>query len=178
MNLRKGRLWIEFGHVSEHASHTEAKATRSVQEDAVNDLFPRFQFIELLPAMAVTLHLRIRWLRLPPYPASHSRWTGRIQRSPQMPDNFSRVLSRCSSITSIQWKSGFAGARAVRTIPIRSLGTAQQYSRVAPGRFRGSGSRTNTVVRPLNNMRLANALKLKSYDFHFSFGKGAMVPSN
>jgi enterochelin esterase family protein len=29
---------------------------------------------------------------------------------------------------------------------------------------------------PLANVRLANALKLKDYDFHFSFGKGTHNP--
>jgi enterochelin esterase family protein len=31
---------------------------------------------------------------------------------------------------------------------------------------------------PLANLRMANALKLKNYDFHFSFGKGTHNPAH
>ena len=49
--------------------------------------------------------------------------------------------------------------------------TEAKYSGVVAGRFGDLELRYGSW--PLANIRMANALKQKSYDFHFSFGKGS-----
>jgi len=90
----------------------------------------------------------------------------------QEPDQFSRVISWIGSFTSIQWKEdphvpdgGQDYAEKVLREPKRNLRVWLQD---------GSEDQENARYGswPLANLRLANALKLKDYDFHFSFGKG------
>ena len=92
----------------------------------------------------------------------------------QLPDLFSRVLSWIGSFESIQWRedpnvlgrwSGFTSDEKFCTNPDRNLRVWLQ-----------DGSEDlelpNYGSWPLANLRMANALKMKEYDFHFSFGKG------
>jgi enterochelin esterase family protein len=86
------------------------------------------------------------------------------------PESFSRVYTVVGSFTALQWKPGeLEGGNIypfkVRREPKRNLrvwmndGSEDQEA--------GSGS------WPLQNIQLANSLKLKGYDFHFSFGGGS-----
>ena len=85
----------------------------------------------------------------------------------QKPDRFSRVISWIGNYTSIQRKED-------TNLP----DDGQDYPRKSwpnPGEiFEGSQDQENERYGswPLANIRLANALKLKGYDFHLNFGKG------
>jgi len=94
----------------------------------------------------------------------------------QLPDVFSRVLCGISSFTSIQWKAPFAGTEGGQDYPDKVL--QEQHRNIRVWLQDGSGDLESDQYGswPLNNVRLANALKLKSYDFHFSFGKGGHGP--
>jgi enterochelin esterase family protein len=86
------------------------------------------------------------------------------------PDQFSRVLSHIGSYVPLQWHpeknqdGGYIVSHRVRREPKKNLrvwlsdGTDDQEG--------GAGS------WPLNNIMLANSLKVKGYDFHFRFGEG------
>ena len=141
----------------------------------MNDLYPHFLVHELLPEIAAHYNLRkdgysraVIGLSSGGLAAFNAAW--------QMPDNFSRVLSGISSITSIQWKSGFAGAEGGQDYPDKVL--EEQHRNIRVWLQDGSADLESDQYGswPLNNVRLANALKLKSYDFHFSFGKGGHGP--
>ncbi len=90
----------------------------------------------------------------------------------QMPDQFSRVISWIGSFTSIQWKEDPGVPEGGQDYPEKVLREPRRNLRV----WLQDGSEDQENDRygswPLANIRLANALKLKGYDFHFSFGKG------
>jgi enterochelin esterase-like enzyme len=85
------------------------------------------------------------------------------------PEEFSRVYSRIGSFTSIQWKPGeLDGGNifpfAIRKQPKRNIRT-----------FLSDGSEdleNNHGSWPLQNIQMANSLKLKEYDFLFKWGSG------
>ncbi len=85
------------------------------------------------------------------------------------PDQFSRVLSRIGSFTSIQWKpneldGGQSYPNKVRKEPKRNIRVWLQDGSEDLENEHGSW--------PLQNIQMANSLKMKGYDFHFSFGNG------
>ena len=90
----------------------------------------------------------------------------------QMPDQFSRVISWIGSFTSIQWKEDPAIPDGGQDYPEKILREPARNLRV----WLQDGSNDQENDRygswPLANIRMANALKLKNYDFHFSFGQG------
>jgi enterochelin esterase family protein len=90
----------------------------------------------------------------------------------QMPDQFSRVISWIGSFTSIQWKEDPGIPDGGQDYPEKVLRERRRNLRV----WLQDGSEDQENDRygswPLANVRLANVLKLKGYDFHFSFGKG------
>jgi enterochelin esterase family protein len=87
----------------------------------------------------------------------------------QQPDQFSRVLSRIGSFTSIQWQPGVLDGgnvypNKIRKEPKRNIRVWLQD---------GSGDLENEHGSwPLQNIQMANSLKLKDYDFHLNFGTG------
>jgi enterochelin esterase-like enzyme len=90
----------------------------------------------------------------------------------QMPDQFSRVISWIGSFTSLQWKEATNEQEGGQDYPDKVLRESKRNIRV----WLQDGSQDIESDHygswPLANLRLANALKLKEYDFHFSFGKG------
>ncbi len=94
----------------------------------------------------------------------------------QMPEQFSRVISWIGSFTSIQWKENPANPDGGQDYPDKILREPKRNIRV----WLQDGS-SDMEIRygswPLANVRMANALKLAKYDFHFSFGKGTHNPA-
>ena len=94
----------------------------------------------------------------------------------QMPDQFSRVISWIGSFVSIQWKEDPNNPDGGQDYPNKVLREDKRNIRV----WLQDGNQDmayNWFERhygswPLANLRMANALKLADYDFHFSFGKG------
>ena len=84
------------------------------------------------------------------------------------PDRFSRVLSHIGSYSGIQWhpeKNQDGGY----IVPYSVRRGAKENLRVwlSDG---ADDQEANSGSWPLNNIQLANSLKLKGYDFHFRFG--------
>src|SRR5216683_1807275 len=90
----------------------------------------------------------------------------------QMPDRFSRVISWIGSFTSIQWKEDPGIPDGGQDYSEKVLRESKRNLRV----WLQDGAEDQENDRygswPLANIRMANALKLKGYDFHFSFGNG------
>ncbi len=84
------------------------------------------------------------------------------------PDQFSRVLSHIGSYSAIQWHpernqdGGYIVAFRVRREPRKNLRVWMSDG--------ADDIESNTGSWPLNNIQLANSLKLRGYDFHFRFG--------
>ena len=87
------------------------------------------------------------------------------------PDQFSRVLSHIGSYSALQWRpeqhleGGYIVSHQVRRQARKNLRVWLSD---------GSDDIENPAGSwPLNNIELANALKMKGYDFHFRFGEGS-----
>ena len=85
------------------------------------------------------------------------------------PNEFSRVLSRIGSFTSIQWKPGVLDGGNVYPFKVRK----EPKRNIRVWLQDGSGDLENTHGSwPMANIAMANSLKLMEYDFHLSFGTG------
>jgi enterochelin esterase family protein len=171
-NLVHKKLIPPMVHVFiQPGSGGEAEGTRmrSIQYDTVSDRYSKYLLEEILPDVEKTYKLRSD---------SYSRAISGASSGAicafnvawYRPDQFSRVLSHIGSYVPLQWRpeqnldGGYIVSNRVRRDARKNLrvwisdGTDDQENAV------GSW--------PLNNIMLANALKVKGYDFHFRFGEG------
>ncbi len=145
-----------------------AKAMRSIEYDTMSDTYARFLRDEILPEVAKNYNIR---------KDSYSRAIGGESSGGicsftvawQQPDQFSRVLSRIGSFTSIQWHPGeIDGGNvfpfAIRKTPKKNIRVWLQDGSEDLENEHGSW--------PLQNIQMANSLKRQGYDFHLSFGTG------
>ncbi len=141
---------------------------RSVEYDSVDDTYPRFLRDEILVEVGRNYNLRkdgysraIIGESSGGICAFNAGWF--------MPTEFSRVISRIGSFTSIQWKpnqkdGGQSYPNMIRKQPKRNLRVWLQDGAEDLENEHGSW--------PLQNIQMANSLKRAGYDFHFSFGNG------
>jgi enterochelin esterase family protein len=144
---------------------------RSTLYDTVSDRYARFLRDEIIPEVAAKYNLRkdaysraIAGLSSGGICSFNAAWF--------MPDQFSRVLSWIGSFTSIQWKEDPQNPDGGQDYPEKVLREPHHNLRVWLQDGSNDQENPNYGSWPLANVRLANALKLKNYDFHFSFGKG------
>jgi enterochelin esterase-like enzyme len=143
---------------------------RSTLYDTVSDRYDRFLRDEILTEVAAKYNLRkdsysraITGLSSGGICAFNAAW--------QMPDQFSRVISWIGSFSGIQWKEDPAVPDGGQDYPDKILREPKRNIRV----WLQDGSEDLDVRYgnwPLANLRMANALKAKDYDFHFSYDKG------
>ncbi len=143
---------------------------RSTLYDTVSDRYPRFLRDEILAEVAAKYNLRkdgyshaITGLSSGGIASFNAAW--------QMPDQFARVISWIGSFSSIQWKEDPSNPDGGQDYPEKTLREPHRNIRV----WLQDGSNDLDLRYgdwPLNNLRMANALHTKDYDFHFSFGKG------
>jgi enterochelin esterase-like enzyme len=157
-------------------SRTLKDSMRSTEYDTVSDRYARFLRDELIPEVAARYNLRkdayshaITGLSSGGIASFNAAW--------QMPDQFSRVITWIGSFTSIQWHEDPTVPDGGQDYPEKILHEPHRNLRV----WIQDGSNDQENDRygswPLANIRMANALKLKSYDFRFSFGVGPHSPS-
>lgn len=157
---------------------TQANEMRSLQYDTVSDRYGRYVVEEVLPKVEKRHRLR---------QDGYSRATAGLSSGAICafstawfhPDRFSRVHSNIGSYTALQWhperhqEGGNTVADQVRLEPRRNLRIW-----MSDGMYdleSDSGGRPDLFLAgswPLHNIQLANALKLRGYDFHFRFGEG------
>ncbi|HXE34201.1 MAG TPA: alpha/beta hydrolase-fold protein [Verrucomicrobiae bacterium] len=156
---------------SDEWQRTLKDSMRSTLYDTVSDRYVRFLHGEVLAEVEAKYNIRkdaysraITGLSSGGICSFNAAW--------QMPDQFSRVISWIGSFASIQWKEDPAVPDGGQDFPEKVLHEAHRNLRV----WLQDGSEDLELERygswALANIRLANALKLKGYDFHFSFGKG------
>jgi enterochelin esterase family protein len=144
---------------------------RSTLYDTVSGRYVRYLRDEVLAGVAAKYNIRkdaysraITGLSSGGICAFNAAW--------QMPDQFSRVISWIGSFASIQWREDPNVQDGGQDYPDKVLREPKRNIRV----WLQDGSEDIEYDRwgswPLANLRLANALKLKGYDFHFSFSKG------
>jgi enterochelin esterase-like enzyme len=142
---------------------------RSIQYDTVSDRYGRFLIEEILPEVE-----KLHKVRADAYSRGISGLSSggisSLNAAWHFPDKFSRVLSHIGSYTALQWRpedkldGGNIYPFKVRREPKRNLRI--WLSDGADDIESGAGS------WPLQNIQLANSLKMRGYDFHFRFGEG------
>ena len=156
---------------SEKWKRTMKDSMRSTLYDTVSDRFPRFLRDEILADVSLKYNIRkdsysraITGLSSGGICSFNAAW--------QLPDQFSRVITWIGSFTAIQWKEDANVPDGGQDFSDKVLRESKRNIRV----WLQDGSQDIESDRygswPLDNLRMANALKLKEYDFHFSFGKG------
>jgi enterochelin esterase family protein len=150
---------------------------RSTEYDTVSDRYARFLRDELLPEVYAKYNVRkdaysraITGLSSGGICAFNAAW--------QQPDQFSRVITWIGSFTSIQWHEDPANADGGQDYPEKVLREARRDLRVWIEDGNGDQENPRYGSWPLANLRMANALKLKDYDFRFSFGTGPHSPGH
>ena len=155
---------------SDKWQRTLKDSMRSTLYDTVSGRYVRFLRDEILTEVAAKYNLRkdsysraITGLSSGGICAFNAAW--------QMPDQFSRVISWIGSFSSIQWHEDPAVPDGGQDYPDKVLREPKRNIRV----WLQDGSEDLDLRYgnwPLANLRMANALKAKEYDFHFSYGKG------
>jgi enterochelin esterase family protein len=155
---------------SDEWNRTLKDSMRSTLYDTVSDRYVHFLRDEIILEVAAKYNLRkdaysraITGLSSGGICSFNAAW--------QMPDQFSRVISWIGSFSSIQWKEDPAVLDGGQDYPDKILRESKRNIRA----WLQDGSEDLDLRYgnwPLANLRMANALKAKEYDFHFSFGKG------
>jgi enterochelin esterase family protein len=156
----------------------QSNAMRSLQYDTPSDRYGRHLLSEVLHDAGTVLKLR---------GDGYSRGTAGASSGGICaftlgwfyPDQFTRVHSTIGSFTGLQWDpdrgldGGFILPNLVRRDAKRNIRV--WMSEGSNDIEVDEGGRRDLFVAgswPLNNIQLANALKLAGYDFHFRFGEG------
>jgi len=159
---------------ADRVHRTIPDATRSTLYDTVSDRYDRYLGDEILADVGKQYSIRpdaysraITGLSSGGICAFNAAW--------QMPDQvaqFSRVISWIGSFTSIQWHERPDVSEGGQDYPDKVLRESHRNIRVWLQDGSNDMENPNWGSWPLANIRMANALKAKGYDFHFSFGKG------
>jgi enterochelin esterase-like enzyme len=165
--IHAGKMPVSI-HVFVAPGKMGERAMRSVLYDTVTDRYGRFLRDEILDEVSK------RWtLRTDGYSrAIAGNSSGGIcafNVAWFMPREFSRVLSRIGSFTSIQWKPGELDGgnvypNKIRKEPKRNIRVWLQDGSEDLENAHGSW--------PLQNIQMANSLKMREYDFHLSWSHG------
>jgi enterochelin esterase family protein len=156
-------------HVFVSPGTVNGKSLRSILYDTVSPKYAQFLREELLPEVYAKYNIRkdaysraIQGQSSGGIAAFNAAW--------YHPEEYSRVYTVVASFTALQWRPGENDGGnvypfKVRREPKRNLrvwlndGSEDQETR--PGSW------------PLQNIQMANSLKMGGYDFHFSFGGGS-----
>lgn len=144
---------------------------RSTEYDTVSNRYPRYLRDEVLAKVGSEYNIRkdsysraITGLSSGGICAFNAAW--------QMPEQFSRVLTWFGSFTSIQWKEDAAVPDGGQDYPEKVLREPHRNIRVWMQDGSNDLEWNQYGSWALANIRMANAMKLKDYDFHLSFGLG------
>jgi len=170
-NLVHEKLLPPMVHVLiQPGTSTEGRAMRSIEYDTVSDRYARFLMEEILPEVEKSYKLRadgysraITGVSSGGICAFNVAWL--------FPDEFSRVQSAVGSFTSIQWRPQ-EKLEGGNVYPFKVRKEAKRNIRVWLSD--GTDDLENEHGSwPMQNIAMANSLKLKEYDFHFRFGTAA-----
>lgn len=147
-------------------------AVRGVEYETLSDQYARFLRDELLPEVAAKYNIRkdgysraIAGLSSGALGAFTAAW--------EQPDQFSRVLIWVTPFTSGQWQPGVRDGGNIYPFKIRKDPKKNLRLWIQDGC--DDLEAVNGSV-PLQNIAMANSLKLREYDFHLSFGVGGHSP--
>jgi enterochelin esterase family protein len=147
-------------------------ALRGVEYETLSDQYARFLRDEFLPEVQSKYNIRkdgysraISGLSSGALGAFTAAW--------EQPDQFSRVLIWVAPFTSGQWQPGVRDGGDI--YPFRIRKEPKKNLRIWIQDGCDDAENANGSV-PLQNIEVANSLKLQEYDFHFGFGVGGHSP--
>jgi enterochelin esterase-like enzyme len=159
---------------SEHFHRTLDDSMRSTLYDTVSDRYDHYLRDEILADVSARYNLRkdaysraIAGLSSGGICAFNAAWQMTGQDA-----QFSRVITWIGSFTSIQWRERPDVPEGGQDYPDKILREPHRNIRVWLQDGSNDQENPNYGSWPQANIRMANALKSKDYDFHFSFGKG------
>lgn len=153
----------------------DKRPMRSIQYDTVSDRFGRYLLEDVLPEVEKSHKLRqdaySRGIS-----GSSSGGICSFNVAWHFPDRFGRVLSTVGSYTALQWRYGQANPadnlEGGNVYPFKVRREPKRNIRVWMSD--GADDLENRAGSwPLQNIQLANSLKMQGYDFHFRFGEAA-----
>jgi enterochelin esterase-like enzyme len=156
-------------HVFVSPGTLNGKPLRSILYDTVSDKYGQFLLEELLPEVYAKYNIRKDAYSR----AIQGQSSGGIAAFTvafNHPESFSRVYTVVGSFVALQWRPGEVDGGNIYPFKVRR--EPKRNLRV----WMNDGSEdqeANSGSWPLQNIQLANSLKLKGYDFHFSFGGGS-----
>lgn len=146
-------------------TRTPQNIMRSVEYDTVSDRYARFLRDELLPEVEARYNIRrdayshaITGFSSGGICAFNVAW--------QQPGQFSHVLSWIGSFAPLQRVPDYGGQAFPAMVVIEPRRNIRVWAQD------GADDSIGTNSWPLQNLEMANALKLRGYDFHFSYGVG------
>ncbi len=145
----------------------EAPVMRSIEYDTVSDRYAKYVLEEVLADVEKTYKIRHDAYSRAIAGASSGAICA-LNAAWYYPEQFSRVLSHIGSYSAIQWHpeknqdGGYIVSFRVRREPKKNLRVWMSDG--------ADDIENNAGSWPLNNIQLANSLKLRGYDFHFRFG--------
>jgi enterochelin esterase family protein len=138
---------------------------RSIEYDTMDDRYARFLRDEIIPEVSKKYNLRTdAYSRA--MVGNSSGGICAFNAAYRHPELFSRVLSRIGSFTSIQWKPGVLDGGNVYPFLIRKDTKKNIRVWLQDGY---NDLENNHGSWPLQNIAMANSLKMMEYDFHFSW---------
>jgi enterochelin esterase family protein len=146
-------------------------AMRSMLYDTVSDRYARFLRDEVLVDVGAKYNLR-KDAYSHAITGASSGGIGSFNAAWQLPDSFSRVIVLVGAFASRQWKENPAFPDGGQDYPDKILREPKRNLRIWLRDASDDLENEHWGSLPLNNIRVANALKTRDYDFHFSFGKG------
>ena len=155
-------------HVFVSPGTLNGKSLRSIQYDTVSDRYWRYLNEDILPEVYAKYNIR----KDPYSRAIQGQSSGGIAAfnvAFNHPEQFSRVFTVVGSFTALQWKPGEQDGGNIYPFKVRREPKRNLRVWMSDG---SEDQETNSGSWPLQNIQLANSLKLKGYDFHFSFGGG------
>jgi enterochelin esterase family protein len=156
-------------HVFVSPGTLNGKPLRSILYDTVSDKYGQFLLEELLPEVYAKYNIR-KDAYSRAIQGQSSGGIAALTVAFNHPESFSRVYTVVGSFTALQWKPGELDGGNIYPFKVRR--EPKRNLRV----WMNDGSEdqeANSGSWPLQNIQLANSLKLKGYDFHFSFGGGS-----
>jgi len=147
----------------------EQRAMRSIEYDSVNDTYARFLLEEILPEVGKSVKLRDDGYSR----AMVGESSGGIcafNAAWFKPKEISRVLSWIGSFAALQPSTAEPMGGAAYPIIVRREAKRNIRVWLQDGAEDQENPRAGSW--PLANIELANSLKVKLYDYHFSFGVG------
>ncbi len=141
---------------------------RSVEYDTVDDTYARFLRDEILAEVGSKWNIRKDGYSRA-IAGDSSGGICSFNVAWQQPDQFTRVLSRIGSFTSIQWQPGKLDGGNVYPFKIRKEAKRNIRAWLQDG---SNDLENDHGSWPLQNIQMVNSLKMKGYDFHFSWGAG------